>query len=180
MLSDLFTFDTSDITSVVIGILLAVFAEPVYCWVMNKVDGKARKIPKPTAKQLMIALLAIAFVWTIYATNETQRAIKGVQDREMECYREFNQALRNRSEASTSDLKLIDAKVDAGALWLNTLLNPPPDIAALPPDNDERRQYGIGKTGDYLNQLKDIRLEQIRNDEIRRLNPIPQPNCGKQ
>lgn len=180
MLSDFFTFDTSDITSVIVGILLAVFAEPVYCWVMNKVDGKAREIPKPTAKQVMYALLAIAFIWTLYSTNETQRAITQVQARELECYAEFNDVIKLRGDANTSDLDLIDSKIDAGSLWLNTLLNPPPEIAALPDQAPERKQYGLGKTGDYLNELKRIRLEQIRNDEIRRLNPLPEANCGKQ
>lgn len=180
MLSDLFAFDRSDITSLFIGVLLAVIAEPVYCWVMNKVDGKGRQVPKPTTKQVLYVLLAVAFAWTLYSTNDTQRAITAVQAREMQCYREFNQALKNRSEATTSDLDLINEKIDAGALWLNTLLNPPPDIADQPPNSEMRKQYAIGKTGDYLNELKRIKLEQIRNDEIRRLNPIPEPNCGKQ
>lgn len=159
----------------------------IMCWRLNmthqdgswKRDGKL-KWPQLRKSFWAWVLIFAALLYIGYQNQQVRNDVVDLSRNTADCQKQFNSAIRAIADANVSDLKLINKKIDAGAVWLGTLLNPPPQIAALGDDTPERKQWAIGLTGDYLNELARIQTEQQKNDELRQKNPLPQPTCGRE
>lgn len=151
----------------------------VMTWRLNM--GKPGRLRFPQLRRQFWAwvIMFAALLYIGYQNQVVRNDMSRLVVANTACQEEFRAALAARSTATASDLKLVNDKIDAGARWLGQLLQPPAPIAALAPDSPERRQWAIGLTGDYLNGLNEIRLKQIGNDEVRRLNPLPEPCTTK-
>lgn len=170
MLSNLWQFDASDILSVGVGIALALWAEPTWIWVRNKIDGKARKVKRPTVRQVLGALLALVLLWTLWSTNETQKAIQ----------RESFVTLQI-AEAVCEEQALATIERNAGQkLFFEGVFNVPPDIKALAPDDPKRQEWGRKLVQDYLDAFKFTSEERKRLAEEFRTQPRTEPTCGKE
>lgn len=66
---------------------------------------------------------------------------------------------------------------NALADWLNTLLNPPAEIAALDGTDPVRQHWAVGVTAQYFSTLQRSQREQADNDEQKQRNPLPDPEC---
>lgn len=96
----------------------------------------------------------------------------------LDCQRQFTEALRARSVVAQQDQQANVRAQEALQLWIFSLLNPPPDIKDLPQDDPARREWGIKLTQDYLATVDAIGKERAANEVIRQQNPLPQPTCG--
>jgi hypothetical protein len=170
MLSSLFNFDESDILSVGVGIALALYAEPVWIWIRCKIDGKERKVKRPTVRQVLGAILALVLVWTIWSTNNTQKDMKGLSLQTLQI-----------AEAACEEQKLATMERNAGQkLFFDGVFNVPAEIKALPQDDPQRRAWGEKLVGDYLNVFKFTNDERKRLAQDFREHPRTEPMCGKQ
>lgn len=75
---------------------------------------------------------------------------------------------------------------DAGAQWIDRLLNPPADIAALGPQDPRRQQYNIDATRHYFDRVGKYRAEVSKISEQQHVlaeerskHLLPDPNCGE-
>lgn len=172
------------LTAAAIGSILTY---AIMCWRLNmthsggawKRDGKF-EWPKLRKQFWAWVIIFAALLYIGYQNQQVRNDVVDLSNQTAECQKQFTTALSAIAAANVSDLKLTNNKIDAGARWLGTLLNPPPDIAALGDDTPERKQWAIGLTGDYLNELARIQTEQKKNDEIRHDHPLPQPTCGRE
>lgn len=126
-------------------------------------------------------------------THNTQRQVRDISLQMQRCQRELFSALIARSAISMENdqqsRKQRDAFAksdDAMATWIGTLLSPPPQIAALAPDDPRRREWGIAVTQPFNDALADSRrvvaesrAQELANDAERLQHPIPQPTCGQ-
>lgn len=170
---------------VIAFVLGCAFTYGLVVWRKNMANGNHRSIrnfqwPKPNRAVIGWIVILGTLGLIGYQNVQVRDDMSELAQRSSDCDKEFRTALVTRSEVTASDLKLINNKVDAGAAWLGQLLQPPPDIAVFPDDSPERRQWAIGITGDYLNELARIRDAQAHNEEIRKQNPLlADPNCGR-
>lgn len=96
-----------------------------------------------------------------------------------DCQREFNEAIRLRSRLSEEDSRLSLTQRDALANWLRDLLNPPPNIAALPGNDPIRQQWAVDTTERYYAIIKKAQDDQVKLADYRAAHPLPEPTCGK-
>lgn len=170
MLSNLFDFDASDILSVGIGIALALYAEPLWICVRNKMDGKARKVKRPTTRQVLGAILALVLVWTIWSTNNTQKDMQTLSFHTLQI-----------AEAACEEQKLATLERNAGQkLFFDGVFNVPANIKALPQDDPERQAWGRNLVQNYLDTFKFTSDERKRLAQDFRDHPRTEPVCGKQ
>ncbi|WP_319456849.1 MULTISPECIES: hypothetical protein [unclassified Mycobacterium] len=155
------------------------------------------------AGAIVAFVLALVMVQTQRTANRTDQVIRDVQTLTRdtaECSRQFNAALKARSEATKFDgpLASLDAREraldardrDASREWLFTLLNPPPVIADLSDGDPAREGFAVAITRQYLGAIEDVRKQRDdvtrqrddltrQRDAIRTANPYPDPTCGK-
>ncbi|AAN02097.1 gp43 [Mycobacterium phage Barnyard] len=170
MLSNLLDFDASDFLALMAGFLLALFGEPVWCWVRNKMDNGHRKIKMPTAKQIIYVAVAAGLLWSLWSTNHIQHEIT----------KQSRQALIT-SEAVCEEQKLRAIENQAGQkLFFDGVFNVPSDIKALPPDDPRRQAWGENIVNEYLNTFKYTNNRRAELAQEFRTNPPTQPRCGVQ
>jgi hypothetical protein len=149
-------------------------------------DGFRREAPRVN-RTWIGALLALAMVaWSIYQIEVTAHRTDRVTDdakafsaQVQACQKDFNNALRWRTQIQSENDAL--AARDRAALrqWLATLLNPPPDIKQLDPNDPIRQAWGIGVTENYMSWARTIEEQRQHNEDERRAHPLPEPTCGK-
>ncbi len=93
------------------------------------------------------------------------------------CQTEFNQALRARGQINAENDRWSLIQRTALADWIHSLIFPPPDIAALPPESGTRQQWILEQTAKADQIIRQAQDEQDRN--IRERPAYPDPECGK-
>lgn len=126
-----------------------------------------------------LAMTLVWGVWVLTVITTMIAVIVGVNFAVdvRDCQRQFNESLIARSELAEQRNALTVRKDDADAAWLSKILAPPSQIAALPPDNPERRAYGLQVTTEWQAELASIDSERDRNDLERMAHPLPSPGC---
>jgi hypothetical protein len=95
-----------------------------------------------------------------------------------QCQREFNTALKARSQITADNDRLSQVQRTAIASWLHTLLFPPEPYASMSRDDERYKRWAIDITTDYYDILEDAQHEQMANDRERANHPYPEPLCG--
>jgi hypothetical protein len=172
----------------------------VYAWncvkarFLNRRNGISSQ---PSFGRRGMMLLAVAFIIfgsisVAVQTEKTHNEVRAISMETEKCYRQFSEALNARSAISQENEKL--SRIQRAALadnqvalktWLDQLLSPPAEIAALPPNSPPRRDWGISVTN-KLNEtmavnnriITESNNQQLANDKEREEHPLPQPTCG--
>lgn len=154
----------------------------------HRPNGDGTRHQRPGINRTWVSsLLALVVVgWSIYqiqvtsnkTTTNSEHTDK-LSEEVKQCQKEFNTALKERSQIQVENDDL--AARDRAALrdWLSTLLQPPPDLAKLPSSDPVRQAWSIGVTQQYMHWAADI--EQRRGDlaKKRQEHQLPEPTCGK-
>lgn len=183
-----------------IGMLVGVVAQRGYCWAVAKYQDHTNPLPRgqrhrPAAiNRVWLAGIVtfVVFGYILVQVNQTEEKYRTLARDVAACQREFNEALSKRSAISTENDRLsieqreLLAEVDtAEAGWINQLINPPSDIAALELDDPRRQAWNIDVTRVYVErtqqlneQVSRIATRQRELDRERADNPLPTPTCG--
>jgi hypothetical protein len=116
-------------------------------------------------------VLSIGF--SVYEVRENRLRTESL----ISCQQDINVAVSRWAQVNKANNDLSVRGDNAGALWIGTLLQPPPNIAALPMDSPQRRQFNIDVTVTWQKTLNAIADERRANDAELARNPIPQPHC---
>lgn len=141
----------------------------VYAWNRAKMLFK-KDAPHPRFKTMwvgwIVVTLAIMFV--------------GVKAQDAwDCNKQFGDALRARSALADSNNKLDGIDRDASFQFLTALLNPPPEIKALPQGDPKGQAYYSAVSTKYIVTITDTRNQRASNDRERAAHPLPEPTCGR-
>lgn len=172
MIADIF----SDLWSVRFGagVLVGMAVQRAWCFAQARwldkrrplASGKRRRIGGLNKVYLVGAAVAVVLAYQI---AEAQRLSS--------CQQEFAEVLSARSAITVENDRLSSQERTAFANWLRDLLNPPPDIAALDPNSDERQAWALQRSQFYYGQIAAAEAEQAENE--REAAPIPDPTCGR-
>jgi hypothetical protein len=150
------------------------------------------KIDRRITLGLAIVLIILGSLFVGIQSYQTDRDIRDLTLETQQCYREFatgieaNRKLARENEMLSRQQRTALADTQ-GALyiWLNKLLNPPPDIALLPTTDQRRRDYNLTISHEFNQTLSqnskiiaDSRAQELVNDEERKQHPLPEPTCG--
>lgn len=167
MLNNFLDFDSGDIISVLCGFFLALYGEPIYCSIRNKMDGKSRKIKYPTVKQVGGVIVAIGLLWTLWSTDNIQREIQS----------NSHQTLMI-AEAACEEQKLATEERQALQDLFLGALSIPPNIRNLAQDDPVRIQWGKDLVNKYLQTFQHTNSERQRLAKEFAENPPSKPRCG--
>lgn len=146
----------------------------------------------PFAKQWLGGLLgAVVVVYVLALTQQTQDRTVAIATRVGDCQLAFAQAIKDRADITTQDSKLSNNLSDlrneiddATGTWINRLLNPPADIAALAINDDRRQAWPRDVTVVYFERTSKLRdqvtavvAERKRLADVRATHPLPDPQC---
>lgn len=141
-----------------------------------------------------VILILFGSIFVGVQSNNTDKAVRDLTLQTQDCYRQFSEALQARTKIAAEDKAVYQKQRDALVAndeamlkWLSTLLNPPPDIAALPQQDQRRRDWGIAITQEFNNVMTNSRVivaqareQEQKSDAERQQHPLPQPTCGMQ
>lgn len=176
------------------------------CWLEKRQplpDGRHRSRlkavqvdPRAFAAVVMIAVVG----WSIFKTqanaNEAARITEDARvfaAETRECQRQFNEALTVRARITSEDGELSNQLSDlrsdideATGTWINRLLNPPAEIAALPINDARRQAWNFDVTTVYFQrtdklraQVRAVIAERKQKQRERERTGLPAPTCGK-
>lgn len=202
VITNLFTWN------LLVGLLIGWFGRRAYChakarWLNRHrpyPDGRKHRPPRANWRALAQLAAIALLLWSVYSiTSQATRVDHVITDahtfavKVQQCQREFNAALKARSDLSIENDRLsleqrnlLTEGVDAQNLWLRDLLTPVnPEIAGRDIDDPVRQKYGLDRTAAFFEQVRDIRGriealqdEQRRIETARRGHPLPEPTCG--
>lgn len=155
----------------------------VYAWNRVKAVAQNRAHRSGLKKTWVVwAVVTLAVLFSMVQTQET-----------WDCMSKFNAALQARSDIARENDALSRQQRDAFARsdealskWIGSLLAPPPEIAALPPSDPARREYGIRVSQEFNNVMSESRAvvtqtsaKEAENDKERAAYPLPELDCGR-
>ncbi|AKF14280.1 hypothetical protein SEA_VINCENZO_18 [Mycobacterium phage Vincenzo] len=155
-------------------------------------SGRHRKVPGISRVWVAGLVLLATLGYVLLQTGQTEAKYRGLARSMYDCQREFNQALKARSQIttendriSTQQRDLFTALDEAAGTLVDRQLNPPADIAALPMDSPRRLAWNedvarvyYQRTSKLRGQIADLRAEQTRLQHERAAHPLPEPTCG--
>lgn len=154
--------------------------------------GRKRRVPG-ISQQWWGGLVAIAVLgYVLLQVNQTEASYKKLAARIEACQTGLASAINVRADISTQNdalsvqqRDLLTELDDASGTWINRLINPPPDIAALDLNDPRRQAWGFDVTRVYYERatklrqrISEIREEQSQLAEERNRRPMPAPSCN--
>lgn len=131
--------------------------------------------------------------YVLLQSEQTHQETVGLAKDTQRCQAEFNTALRTRfligeqNDKLSREQRALFAEIDeVTGVWINRLINPPPQIAALAINDPRRQAWDLDVTRVYFERTTKIR-EQVaavaaQQDGLvqeRRDHPLPEPTCGR-
>lgn len=194
-----------------IGVIVGFALDRAYhylrvCWLEKNrplPDGRHRSRlkavqvdPRAFAAIVMIAVVGWSLIKTQANANESARITADARvfaAETRECQHQFNEALTARARITSEDGELSNQLSDlrsdideATGTWINRLLNPPPDIAALPINDARRQAWNFDVTTVYFQrtdklrvQVRQVITERKNKQRERERTGLPAPTCGK-
>lgn len=164
MLNDFVDFDASDITAIAVGFALALFGEPVFNAIRNKIDGKARDLKKPSGKHVMYVLVALALVINFYTMNQLQKEMTAnsyetLQTAEAVCEEQKVRAVESQGQ--------ID-------IFLKSSQAPE---RLLPEGDPEKQAWQAKLLQEYVGITNTANAKRAQLAEEFRTNPRTEPTC---
>lgn len=150
------------------------------------------KLSRRSTVWLAVVLVVGGSIGLGVQSYQTDRAVRDLTLQTQDCYRQFSETLNARSSIAKEDTAVFRQQRDALAandaamfVWLSTLLSPPPEIAALPPNDQRRRDWSISVTRDFNKVMissqriiGEAHQREVVSDKERLDHPLPQPTCG--
>lgn len=189
------------ILNVVLGMLIMYVGEHAWARYKNwKRDGESPlprlRLPQLSRRKtvwLAVVLVLVGSIGLGVQSHRTDIAVRDLTMQTQQCYREFAEAIQAARTISKTDKAVyrntrdaLIANDEAMLKWLTTLLSPPPEIAALPQQDQRRRDWNISVTQDFnkvmVNSQRIIgeaRDQERKSDKELEANPLPAPTCGQ-
>lgn len=183
-----------------LGLLLGVVGQRSYCywraWWLNKYRPNPDGTPHHAGGLSMSVLggfVALAVVgYVLLQVSQTEDRYRQLADSVAACQIEFNDALLDRAkitgrndELSRDQRNLLAELDELQGVWINRIITPPPEIAALDPTSPRRQAWNYDVTHVYADRsaklrakVADITEEQDRLAKERGDHPLPEPTCG--
>lgn len=156
-------------------------------------DGAKHPVPSIN-RMFWGGLLTVAILgYVLLQVGQTEQHYRDLGSEMRRCQVEFMSALKARADISAENDKLsreqreyLAQSDQAEALWIDRLINLPPEIAALPSSDDRVQQYGrtitriyFERIGKINEKIADVSKRQVELEQWRRDNPLPSPSCGQ-
>lgn len=176
----LMSFDESDIFAFIGGVLFMIAWKNIRAVLWNKEHPRMRKLnlPKLNAKWFIYGFIVIAIVLSMASTYQIGQEQRRLAVATQQCQREFNTALKARSDLNARNEVLRQRDRDALATFVFHLVNVPPDIAALPQGDPGKTAYFGSETETYLKEIVAVQDERNANAAELENHPLPEPTCG--
>lgn len=158
-------------------------------------DGRKRGPGGVSSTVWGALIVGIVVVYVLAQSQQTHDDTVALADRTRQCQQDLiNNINRNRDISAENDelsreQRKMFAEIDAAsAQWINRLINPPPDIAALDIQDRQRQEYSLVVTRFYYEQTTPLRERIIaidkRQDELDKARiavqaQTPSPQCGE-
>lgn len=183
------------ILNVLLGMLLMYVIQ--FGWAhYKKWRGSSRPLPKINKRVPLWMAMVVVLAGSLFIgvqVNTTQNQVRDITIQTQDCYRQFAEAIQARSKIGAEDTAVLRKQRDAlisndaaMSTWLSSLLNPPPEIAALPQQDQRRRDWSVAVTQDFNRVMAnsqriiaEARQQEVKSDQERQANPLPQPSCGQ-
>lgn len=167
------------------------------CWWLNRYrprpDGKPWYAPGVSRTVWGGLIAAGAVLYVLSQAQQTHDETVKLSEETRLCQADLianiteNRKIQRTNDAlSVQQRDLFAAIDDAGALWIDRLLNPPGDVAKRDPQDPRRQQYNVDVTrvyydrvGKYRQQVAAITDEQERLTREQAANALPSPHCGE-
>lgn len=184
-----------------VGLLVGVIAERSYShararWMdrHHPLDGCKHHTVSPISPMWVAGLvLAATLGYVLLQTNNTEERYRQLANNMESCQREFNSALAEQAAAMGQDntlsrqqRKLLAERSQLESEWIESLIDPPPDIAKLPDIDPRRIAWAADVTRIYFGhaaaldkQIDAVSEQQVAMDAERRNHPLPDPTCGR-
>lgn len=175
---------------------MAIGSLGTYLWLRFVGPHYGTKVKVPHVNRRTLVALAVV-VWLLGSTLiavqsfKTDREVRDLTLGTRDCFRQLTTALtvNNQIRKQNDDLSMTQrdalAKTQTALYkWLSVLLTPPADIAALPDQDQRRRDFNIGISRDFSDELvdsnrviADAAATQVRLEASR--VPLPELTCGQ-
>lgn len=180
--------------SFAIGLLIGFLGSRT--WEVVKVCRADKRNPLPGGKKRskwraiqidprwLTGLIAVSFLsWSVYTTQANATAnsrnaaeAKAFAAETRQCQKVLIVAINAGRTVTTEYNRQSQEQRTALSDWLRTLLQPPPDIAALPGNDPVRQQWAVDVTSNYFQTIQRSQSEQAVTDASR--PALPDPDCG--
>ena len=157
------------------------------CWLDKhrpRPDGRPRskwQAVSVDARAAAALVMLVAVGWSVYKTQEnadTSARItadaKAFAEKTSACQDVLIEAIAGSRETSNAYNAESEKQRQTLALWVRTVFQPPPEIAALPADSLQRQAWVNGITAAYFGQLEQSQREQAAAAATR----PPLPKCS--
>lgn len=122
-----------------------------------------------------VAAIVIVTIQTQIAYTTAQETAQEVQD----CQREFNAALKARSQITSENDEISQAQRLIVFQWIHNLIFPPEPYNTMTTDDPRRQAYGFSLTIDTNHEYQASLDRQDALQKQRDAHPLPDPTCGK-
>jgi hypothetical protein len=157
--------------SFLIGALAGFLLMRLYCRLYDRRHGGHTSISRIwTAGLITLAVLGYVLLTAQRAADQTVRVAQAQKN----CQNDINGVIKDRAGYTERGnvlnkrrQDLLDQLNEASAEWLNQLINPPPEIAAMVISDPRRQDYGLGVSRAYFEHAKEIRdkIDKTRDDQ---------------
>lgn len=168
----------------ILWFVLGVVSVQVWQWIKAKYkDYKDPGHSPHPFRRINWLYVVITLTWLIsFAVGvDNQRTYdyaRGLARDVQQCQVEFNTALRERNRINEVDKSLGIRWQEATLKYVNSLANPPMNIARLAPGDIERIIYEDSVNDAYLSVIIDLEVQRKANELERQHTPLPEPSCG--
>lgn len=170
----------------VFGVVVTMAYYRLKCWLKDRQEPDGAPHARAMHLNWLIGAMAVlAIVYIGVKTQQTYDMTTGQAEQAkvfarqvQDCQRDFNAALKARSNYSDKEDQFASEERDALNKWLTTAVNPPPEVAKLPTTDPIYQRWALDITQDYLANLKTIEDQRQKAVDDRNAHPLPEPACG--
>lgn len=156
-------------------------------------DGRKRR-PPVINRSWVGGLMAVGTLgYVLLQVGQTESRYEGLADRLDSCQVGLTDAINARADITSQNdalsvrqRDLLTELDDASGIWINRLINPPADIAALDLRDPRRASWSFDVTRVYYErasklraEIATLRAEATRLTEERSAHPLRPPSCDR-
>lgn len=126
-----------------------------------------------------IVIGCATIIFTILQSSSAYNTAKETAQEVQDCQREFNQALKARSQITSENDELSQVQRRIIFDWIHALIFPPEPYASMSTNDPRRQDYGFTLT---VNTEHAFQASLDRQDALQRQRDqthLPDPTCGK-
>ena len=123
----------------------------------------------------VIATVVIGFIG--FKTQATADKVENQAKLTAQCLSQVLSTIDTRTQINAENDEWSQRQRTALGTMLNGLINPPPEIDALPPDSTVRQNWAEEIVREQLKVINDAQVQQDANIADRMEHPYPPPDC---